>query len=151
MKEADFLGPAAVTLPTPTNGTHRKKQGDRAAKGKSAAANAALLANESFGAPFAPIHADASDTPMWPIHTSIWFQPDLAPAPPSWTGLAIERRHRIPTPGFLWTEADPLNRPCLPDDLSSAMRSESAVHVPASELEPLGWDPRAIVRKGEQE
>ena len=140
MKSADFQGAAPVAPPAPTNGTHRTAK-------KTLARNAVRRPEEKLEVPFAATEAKPIDAPMWPIHAALWFQPDQSPAPPSWSGLAIERRNRVPAPGFLQAGPWPLNRPDHPDSSCTAVAGHARPEVPVSDLEPLGWDPRAVLWK----
>jgi hypothetical protein len=149
MKSAEFQGPAPIG--PPTNGTHPHPKAAVMQKRSRRQAGVRPAAEEALPAPFAPIEAEAIDAPMWPIHTTIWFQPDLAPEPPSWSGLAVERRNRIPAPGFLNTDAAPPNRSAVPETSCVAMPANGRPELPESDLEPLGWDARAVLWKEERE
>ena len=117
-----------------------------ASRKKSTVKRAALPAAAEFDASFAALDAQSVDAPAWPIHPVSWFQPERAPALPSWNGLAIERTQRIPVPGFVPPEATLLNR--------SAALAQPALRVPTirvtlprSGLAPLAWDARALLRE----
>jgi hypothetical protein len=68
---------------------------------------------------------------------------------PVWTGLAIERHNRIPTPDFLRPANAPPDRPGIPDTSRGALTPEPRRELPRSDLAPLGWDARAVCRKDE--
>ncbi len=102
---------------------------------------------QPIDATFATIEAEPIDAPMWPLHPALWFQPELAPSAPAWTGLAIEHHNRIPAPDFLQPDTAPPNRPDTPDNSRDALTPGARCELPHSGLEPLGWDPRAVCRK----
>jgi hypothetical protein len=88
---------------------------------------------------------------MWPIHPSRWFQPEPSAVPPSWSGLNIERRHRLPAPDLIHFPLAPYGRSVTQasEPACPAMSSVAAPSIPASRLDPLGWDPRAFHLKKE--
>lgn len=96
---------------------------------------------------FAATGAGPVDAPAWPTQADVWLQPAVAPAPPAWSGLTIERRHRIPVPGFVRSGATPLDRPAAAAFSGDAIASAAQSDLPISGLAPLGWDARAICRK----
>jgi hypothetical protein len=99
-------------------------------------------------ASFATREAVPIDSPMWPTHLALWFQPELAPAAPDWSGLAIERRSRIPAPGFLHAEAIPSDCPettAAADSLADSLTPRTRPGIPQSDGAPIGWDPRAML------
>jgi hypothetical protein len=114
------------------------------------APRAAELPAEILSAPFAGIAIEPIDAPMWPIHPPGWFQPEAPASAPSWNGLNIERRHRIPAPDLLYFPLAPFDRAAACQGGSDAVLSALGPTVPASSLEPLGWDPRAFRPTKEQ-
>lgn len=89
------------------------------------------------------IPVESVDAPMWPIHPAGWLQPETHATPPTWTGLVIERRNRLPA-------HDLIEFPLAPFSRAGAMESAHEPLFPAadpsmqqSDLTPLGWDPRA--------
>ena len=153
MKGADFPGSAATVPAAATNGTHRPARKSGAAK---RSARSEVRTNEQAGpeppsAPFSTREAQPIDAPMWPLHSGVWFQPELAPAPPAWSGLAIDRHNRIPAPDFLHSSAAPINCTDTLENVCGAVTPAAAPDVPRSDLAPLGWDPRADGRKEERE
>ena len=120
-------------------------------------ARAGELPAEVQAAACVDIPVEPVDAPMWPIHPAGWLQPEVPAAPPSWTGLMIERRHRIPAPDFIQLPLAPFDRAGeepLPHGRGSAtgVRTNDATGGPAapqSDLAPLGWDPRAASLKKE--
>jgi hypothetical protein len=81
---------------------------------------------------------------MWPIHPVTWFQPELAPLLPSWSGLSIEHRDKPPAPDFLHPEARPAGRVDALSGECNPRPPDVRRELPQSELTPLGWDPRAV-------
>ena len=146
MKGADLAGSVAAP-PRAANGTHRAGRNGASKRANSKANGAPQPASEIFAAPFIPPDAVPVDAPMWPTNPAMWFQPELAPAAPGWTGLAIERRHRIPAPDFDYAEPRAVDLPAAAEPSRHVLVPESHVAVPQSDLAPLGWDPRALCRK----
>jgi hypothetical protein len=140
MKGVNLPRSIATVPPAARNGTHRATRKNGAAPKRS-------TGTEPPGAPFANLEAAPIDVPMWPIHSAVWFQPELAPSVPAWSGLAIERRHRIPAPDFLHSGAVPVQRPDTLDNSRDALAPDARPEIPQSGLAPLGWDPRAVGRK----
>jgi len=149
MKPTHLPDSTETAHPAATNGTHRvsKKNGaaPKPAVGTDAPADA--RAPEPLAGPVASIEAAPVDAPMWPLHSAIWFQPDVAPSAPAWSGLAIEHRNRIPAPDFLRSDIAPLNRPDALDNSPHALTPDASPGIPQSGLAPLGWDPRAVCWK----
>jgi hypothetical protein len=80
---------------------------------------------------------------MWPAHAVIWLQAELRPEVPS-SRLMIDRRHKIPSPGFLYPSVAAADRPQSPDRTVEFRFSCCQPAPPAGDLTPLGWDPRVI-------
>jgi hypothetical protein len=130
------------------------KNGAAPRKSRKAAAHAnghaeTGVAPEVLAAPFLGIEAEPIDAPMWPIHTAGWFQPEATPSPPSWSGLQIERRHRIPAPGLQHFPVVPLDAAAVPDTRREALIRADRPALPESGVEPLGWDPRTVYPRKE--
>jgi hypothetical protein len=144
MKGADLTA-FTGSIPTNGNGTHRpgKKNGAPSKRAAALAASATAAPLE----PFAAIEAEPVDASMWPVHQTVWFQPDLAPVIPAWSGLAIERRHTLPSPDFLPIETGPVNRANALDRSTEVVGADPSPEPPLSELELLGWDPRMVSGK----
>jgi len=104
------------------------------------------VAAEVMASDFAGIVIEAVDATMWPIYPPGWLQPEAPASTPSWSGLTIERRHRLPAPDFLQCPLAPFDRSFgQASGPSPAATSSAAVPgIPASGLDPLGWDPRAF-------
>ena len=100
---------------------------------------------------FAATGAGPVDAGAWPTQGDVWLQPALSPAPPAWSGLTIERRHRIPIPDFVRSGAAPLDRPAAAAFPADAIAPAAKLALPQSDLAPLGWDARAICRKEKAE
>jgi hypothetical protein len=139
MKFADFPAPAAPVAPAAENGTHRagRKNGSQPKRPVA----------EPLPAPFAPVEATAIDAPAWPLHSAAWFQQDLAPSAPGWTGLAVERRNSNPPPGFIHGDMATLTRPDRIDEPDDPRTPAACPQIPPSGLDPLGWDPRTVLPK----
>jgi hypothetical protein len=146
MKGAGVSGSSKVRADAANGALKPRKKNGAAAKPSGEAAAVEIPAADFLGAPLADESA-AIDCPMWPIHPVVWLQPDGAPTAPGWSGLAIERRNRIPMPDFQPSEIAVFdipverNRPCDP------LSPNVCATVPLSDLSPLGWDPRAACRK----
>jgi hypothetical protein len=102
-----------------------------------------------MAAPCRGIPAEPIDMPKWPIHAAGWLHPEAPPSAPSWSGLTIERRNRIPSPDLLRFHLPPLDRVADPDDPPEALTRTALPAIPESSLAPLGWDPRAVCPKKE--
>lgn len=128
------------------DGTHPAPKNGAAAKASSRAASGTQppLAPEP-PASFLAMEPAPVGTPMWPLHSAAWFQAEQTAAPPAWTGLTIERHHRIPSPRFFCPELAAFDRAALPDSSGEAIRSRP--DFPQSGLAPAGWDPRAFSPK----
>jgi hypothetical protein len=148
MKRPESPASVATANGKPANGTHRSAKKSSPVS-KRSAARASDVAPEVLAAPFAGISIEPIDAPMWPIHPPGWFQPEAAASAPSWSGLTIERRHRIPAPGLLHFPLAPFDRPEVRENRREALLPASGPVIPDSGLEPLGWDPRAFSPKKE--
>ncbi len=98
-------------------------------------------------APFAALDQEPADVPSWPLHLAVWLKPDRPPGPPQWSGLAIERRYRIPAPGFLPADITPADRPAAPDFSSETRAPVNSPRIPGCDAVPLGWDARSLCAK----
>ena len=100
-------------------------------------------------AAFAPIETHPADPPLWLVQPVMWLQPDLPPGLPASSELRVERREKIPVPGFkglALTPAPGVVLPLVPEPREIPARLPLA--PPPSGLAPLGWDPRALPTKG---
>lgn len=150
MKGVNHTGSTTTVEPAAINGTHRTTKKNGAAPKRSGGSGARAdvrSAKEPIAAPFAKMDPAPIDAPMWPLHSAVWFQPELAPSVPSWSGLTIERHKRIPSPDFLRSETTPFNCPDVLGNSRDALTPSARPEVPESGLAPLGWDPRAICPK----
>ena len=93
-------------------------------------------------APFLKTESAPEDAPMWPVHPVMWLQPELRLAVPAATGLVIERKHTIPVSGFLENSMTPANHARALDRTAQPVLPSIRTRLPASDLTPLGWDPR---------
>jgi hypothetical protein len=148
MKNGERPASVAIANGKPANGTHRSAKKSSPVT-KRSASPASEVAPEVLAATFAGISIEPIDAPMWPIHPPGWFQPEAPAAAPSWSGLNIERRHRIPAPGLLHFPLAPFDRPAERDDRREALLPTASPVIPHSGLEPFGWDPRAFSPKKE--
>jgi hypothetical protein len=151
MKGERLLGLTAIAPPAARNGRQcaTKKNGAPLKRSRQSDPHTDSRPVPQPPAPFAAVPPDSIDAPMWPVHPVVWFQPDLAPSLPGWSGLAIERKNRIPSPDFLVPETRPSNRT---DGLSSSpevLRPDSRPDLPKDGLALLGLDPRAVCRAAE--
>ena len=139
-------GVAATVPQPPANGVHRsvKKNGARP-YGRLAPE----VAPEILAAPFAGVETEPIDAPMWPIHPAGWLQPEAPAAAPSWSGLHIERRNRIPSADLRQFGLEPFDRSDGPDLRCEPLVAAARPAVPNTGLDPLGWDPRALLPKKE--
>lgn len=141
MKVTDFPAPPAPVPPAAENGTHRAVRKNGAVPKRPVA--------EPLPPPFAVIEAVPIDAPAWPLHSAAWFQPDLAPSGPAWTGLAVERHNSNPAPDFIHFDIAPFNLADRIDRPGDPRPAASCPRIPPSGLDPLGWDPRTVIPKEE--
>ncbi len=141
MKGTDRPGPVPA-VPPARNGGQRKKANGPAARQFPAAP-------QPLADPLVTHEAAPVDVAMWCLHPAMWFQPELAPSAPGWTGLTIERRSRIPAPDFLFTSAAPTDCPASLDNSRDGLAPAAHPQVPNSGNAPTGWDPRTVYRKDE--
>jgi hypothetical protein len=153
MKNGDLSGATATAPPVAANGAHPppgpKKEAKKAAQkgsARSSARNGVSYAPQPL-AGFVEIEHKPADAPMWLLHPVSWLQAERAPLAPAWTGLAIERHNRISRPDFLPLESAPPNRSNALDNSCDALAPNPHCELPRSDLAPLGWDPRAVCRK----
>jgi hypothetical protein len=89
--------------------------------------------------------AEQVDAEMWPVHPAAWFQREMAPVIPAWSGLGIERRNRAGLFDFAPVTVRPVN--CAAEagqPFEFVKGSGAATVIPASGLAPMGWDARAL-------
>jgi hypothetical protein len=111
-------------------------------KRKTAAARLQVApAPPAFDAPFGVIDTQPADAPAWPTHPVCWFQRNLAPSLPGWSGLTIERRYRVPVADFVYQDPIPSNRPAALDGPQPLVR-HNGVTVPTSGLALAGREVR---------
>jgi hypothetical protein len=119
------------------------------ASAKRSTARTGELPPEVQAATCVAIPVEPVDAPMWPIHPAGWLQPEAPAAAPSWTGLIIERRNRVPAPDLIQFPLAPFPRAGAINVTSGAVFSAAAPTLGQSDLVPLGWDPRAASPKKE--
>ena len=129
------------SVPPPQPGSGGRKRRARTAKGASEPPVApAPLAG--FGSvEVRPLNAD-----HWAVAPVLWWQPDLPGAVPA-SGLRNERRHKIPSAGFLNVAEPPRCPAAVTATLDAAAIPEMPRTIPAADLTPLGWDARAAARE----
>lgn len=151
MKDVEFADVTATVPPSPSNGVHHRPPKKKASKksAKTVTGRERTVA-QPIPAEFVDIATGPADAPMWPLHSALWLQPERAAAMPEWTGLAVERRHRIPAPGLLPVETTPLDRRDALDHSCEGRKPAPRRELPPSGLTPLGWDPRAVCRREEK-
>ena len=152
MKGESFSGRAATLSPPAPNGTHRTTRNGSAAKRPGSRTRTDRgSAPRPAEAAFAISEVEPVDTPMWPRHAASWLQGERMPSVAVWTGLTIERQNRIPAPGFLPLEIAPMERPGAIESSPRPLHSPVRLEFPQSGLAPLGWDPRAVCPRHEDE
>jgi hypothetical protein len=93
----------------------------------------------------------ALDAAKWPVHPAIWWQPDLPLQLPVSSGLHAERRFKIPVADFRKAGASLECRPPTRAAAAEALAPLWNDALPASDLVPLGWDPRTCLpQRGNQ-
>jgi len=146
MKPADFRDSTESVGSSATNGTHPSKKRNPPKRSTVAGKPAAASGPAPLAQPIPCVNPVAVDVPKWPLQSAAWLEPDVPPSPPAWSGLAVERHHRIPVPDFLPFDTAPLNRMDGPKTSQPAVAAAGPI-LPHSDLAPLGWDPRAVGRK----
>jgi hypothetical protein len=106
---------------------------------------------EVQGATCLAIPVEAVDASMWPVHAAGWLEPEARAAAPSWTGLIVERRNRVPAPDLIQFPLAPFPRDGAIDAARGAISAAAAPTLRQSDLAPLGWDPRAAFPKKESQ
>jgi hypothetical protein len=153
MKGADL--PAVAAISPARNGAHRPGKRHSTATKRSNGHDAGAdsrPAPQPLAAPLTATPGAPVDLPMWPLHMAVWFQPEPAPpATPAWSGLSVERRSRIPSPDFVHASVMPLDCPAPTENRADPLTPAAHPLIPQSDAAPIGWDPRTICRKGEQE
>ncbi|HLK50227.1 MAG TPA: hypothetical protein VKT49_18920 [Bryobacteraceae bacterium] len=141
MSTAEWPRPTE-TLPGPRAKASRPRRSARkAAPGAPPLAPAGL-------ADFAALEVQAIDGEKWPVSPVVWWQPELPVELPKSSGLRNERRHKTPIAGFVKVEIAPVcpaGPTATPERVLAPQLPKTA---PCSDLAPLGWDARSMVRKG---
>jgi hypothetical protein len=129
-----------------------KKTGSRVRK-RTTEAPAEMIVAPAPLAGFLGVAVRAIDAEKWPVHPVIWWQPELPLELPRSSGLRNERRHKVPMAGFLAVSREPQCAAGVRDHTAIPLAPELPQTIPASDLAPLGWDPRhqKSVTKGETE
>ncbi len=94
---------------------------------------------------FAPIDTRAPNPEAWPVDPFLWFQPELAISAPPPSALRPSRRNEPAPPTFAPLLAIAPGRPTpVLCSRHAVNRAKPGSQAPASDLTPLGWDPRAV-------
>jgi hypothetical protein len=105
------------------------------------------LVPEVSQAPLVATPLEPIDAATWPVYPGVWFQPERQPLFFS-SGLEVARHNRLPAGDFSISGAtQPVDLAAKRETPRKAVAPKPSVNVPASNLEPLGWDPRTICRK----
>ena len=133
--------------PTPVEGEPQPRRATRTSRKRAAKPGPHAVKRETADhqhlEPFAAISLDPQDAPMWPAHAVIWLQAELPLHVPS-SRLMVDRRHKIPAPGFLYPAVAAADRPQNLDRMVEFQSSCCQPVPPAGDLTPLGWDPRVL-------
>ena len=86
----------------------------------------------------------ALDAEKWPVHPALWWQPELPFRLPA-SGLRSERRFKIPVADFRAAGPAPECPPAARMSSADALAPVWKDALPASDLAPLGWDPRTCL------
>jgi hypothetical protein len=116
--------------------------GSAAPRKRAAKAAAAAAADAQKLAGFAGMETPAMDAQMWPVHATVWLQPDLSAATPQSSGLRIDRRRRAPVPDFIHPAMAAVAGPQASARECEPLPPSLPPVVPACDFLPLGWDPR---------
>jgi hypothetical protein len=103
-----------------------------------------LKTDEGMLAGYARVFPDAVPAPAWPVHLTPWLEPRMETPLPGGSGLRIERSHKIPARMFCGT-AGPLRGASAPLRIERIVVSAVASAIPASGLQPVGWEPRNLL------
>jgi hypothetical protein len=123
--------------------THQKRGAGRARPVEMADSSAP----EQRLALFSQLTPAAVDAPAWPVHLAMWLEPACATPLPENSGLRVERRHKIPSRGFLGL-VNPAPGAPAPIKECRPVVPDLRLPLPASGLKPAGWEPRrAFVRR----
>ena len=110
-----------------------------------------LATDQSVGPPSVPVplagfvvmEVQPVEAEKWPVNPVIWWYPDLPVEVPRCSGLRNERRHKTPMARFLELPELLQCEQGVPAVSRVRFPAEARI-LPASELKPLGWDPRTL-------
>jgi hypothetical protein len=126
---------------SPSREAGRRRSTPRAAAGVSSDPGAQRAEQLASFSEFAPLAMDAA---AWPVHLTLWLEPNLQMVPPKTSGLRVERNHRIPARTFLGG-VEPLYGSLVPVTESRPALPDIGLQFPRSGLKTVGWEPRNIL------
>ena len=148
MSAVNSSGPPDAGPVPAGNGTQRAPRGGAAGRRRTGARPQVkaegipgAVAPQPRLAPFGVAEATAIHGEIWPLHAGMWLQPELRPALPASSDLRIERRHKVPLPGFVKLDICPAPHLNALESFDF-IRTRVEPRVPNSDLAPLGWNPR---------
>ena len=100
---------------------------------------------------FEAVEVMAIDAEMWPVHAVMWLEPLLTVVAPVSSGLGMKRRHRVPAPDFLYFGMAAAGCAHSTERGYAPLAPNLGHSIPASDLAPLGWEPRAVCAPGGKE
>ena len=145
MSAAEWPRPPESVPPPQTRGAGRKRRARTAKETSEPPVAPAPLAG------FSSVEVRPLNAEHWAVAPVLWWQPDLPGAVPA-SGLRNERRHKIPSAGFLNVAESPRCPAAVIATLDAAAIPGMPRTIPAADLTPLGWDARAAaIEAGEGE
>ena len=140
MSAAEWPRPPESVPPPRTRNVGRKRRGRSSQENSEPPVAPAPLAG------FRAMDVRPLNAEHWAVAPVLWWQPDLRSAVPV-SGLRNERRHKIPTAGFLNLAEPPRCTAGAIAALDTAAIPELPRKIPAADLSPLGWDARTAARE----
>ncbi len=139
-------GLRASPAPVKVNGGARQPEAGRGSRQRASASTSKIQAGtaDAMLAGFARLFPDAVEAPAWPVHLTPWLEPRMETPLPSSSGLRTERSHKIPARMYCGT-AGPLRGSCAPLRIERIVVSGVTSAIPASGLQPIGWEPRNLI------
>ena len=101
-------------------------------------------------ADFAALEIPEGGERTWPLSPVAWFQPEFNLRLPESSGLAIERRHRVPFPSLAPLAIAPADQPHTAQKDGEPLLPDLKLRFPPSGLAPSGWEPRAVLASHEK-
>jgi hypothetical protein len=99
---------------------------------------------EAMLAGYARLFPGAVVAPAWPVHLTMWLEPRMETPLPSGSGLRVERNHKIPARMFCG-QIGPVRGSHSPIRIERIAVSAVTSAIPASGLQPIGWEPRNLL------